>query len=230
MGRIAPRQRKRLPFYHPVLKMWMASRRPSSAPDAPPAPQKDEMMPEGTSLRSKLSARKICSKLFAGKIWRFVDDARWMDPLPTLHRRGIVLALLVMLLAILWPAPQSNIPQPPVLQSGSADVPLQAEIYNNDSTTTPASKPNSAGEWRSYQVASGQTMAQLFRDNNLQVNDVFAMARVEGDDKPLSNLHTGQNVKIRQDANGVVTGLTVETDNGPVLFTRQTDGTFIRAQ
>ncbi|HCW48385.1 MAG TPA: Opacity-associated protein A, partial [Erwiniaceae bacterium] len=31
-------------------------------------------------------------------------------------------------------------------------------------------------------------------------------------------------------ANGVVTGLTVEGENGPVLFTRQTDGTFLRAQ
>ena len=43
-------------------------------------------------------------------------------------------------------------------------------------------------------------------------------------------LQSGQQVKIRQNAQGVVTGLTVESSNGPVLFTRQPDGSFIRAQ
>ncbi len=56
------------------------------------------------------------------------------------------------------------------------------------------------------------------------------MARVEGDGQPLSALQSGQQVKIRQNAQGVVTGLTVESSNGPVLFTRQPDGSFIRAQ
>jgi Cell envelope opacity-associated protein A len=59
---------------------------------------------------------------------------------------------------------------------------------------------------------------------------VFAMARVEGNDQPLSALKNGQQVKIRQNAQGVVTGLTVDSSNGPVLFTRQPDGSFIRAQ
>jgi uncharacterized protein len=53
---------------------------------------------------------------------------------------------------------------------------------------------------------------------------------VEGSDQPLSSLKSGQQVKIRQDAQGAVTGLTVEGANGPVLFTRQPDGSFIRAQ
>ena len=57
------------------------------------------------------------------------------------------------------------------------------------------------------------------------------MAQVEGDSKPLSNLQTGQSVKIRQNANGVVTGLTIDTGNDrQILFTRQPDGSFLRAQ
>jgi hypothetical protein len=56
------------------------------------------------------------------------------------------------------------------------------------------------------------------------------MARVEGNDKPLSTLHAGQTVKIRQDAQGVVTGLTLDSGNGEILFTRQPDGTFLKAQ
>ncbi|VDZ81291.1 Putative cell envelope opacity-associated proteinA [Salmonella bongori] len=57
------------------------------------------------------------------------------------------------------------------------------------------------------------------------------MAQVEGTGKPLSNLKNGQMIKIRQNASGVVTGLTIDSDNGQqILFTRQPDGSFIRAQ
>lgn len=162
-------------------------------------------------------------------LWHSTDNVRLMDPLPAMHRRGMVVAIIVVLLAFLWPAPSTHYPvEQPVTQP--RNVPMQAELNNNSGTSSTPAKADSQGAWRTYQVASGQTLAQLFRDNNLQVNDVFAMAQVEGDDKPLSNLRSGQQVKIRQDAQGVVTGLTIETDNGPVLFTRQPDGSFFRAQ
>jgi cell envelope opacity-associated protein A len=83
-------------------------------------------------------------------------------------------------------------------------------------------------QWRSYRVEPGKTLAQLFRDHNLPPTDVYAMAQVEGAGKPLSNLQNGQMVQIRQNASGVVTGLTIDTGNGQqVLFTRQPDGSFI---
>lgn len=173
-------------------------------------------------------------RLWLTRLWHLPDDISWMKPLPPAHRRGIIAALIVVLLAFLWPvsAPRERAPQP-VNSDAGKEVPLQAEIYDKPPVTQPAqpAQPTEDNDqWRSYQIASGQTLAQLFRDNNLQVNDVFAMARVEGDDKPLSSLHSGQQVKIRQDSNGVVTGLTVESENGPVLFTRQPDGSFLRAQ
>ncbi|NCB89604.1 MAG: hypothetical protein EOM43_19455, partial [Gammaproteobacteria bacterium] len=86
-------------------------------------------------------------------------------------------------------------------------------------------------QWRSYRVDSGKTLAQVFRDHNLPPTDVYAMAQVEGAGKPLSNLKDGQMIQIRQNANGVVTGLTIDTGNGQqVLFTRQPNGSFIRAR
>ena len=88
----------------------------------------------------------------------------------------------------------------------------------------------SSNEWHTYLLEAGKTLAQLFRDNNLPPTDVYAMAQVEGAGKPLSNLKNGQKVQIRKNANGVVTGLTIESDNGQVLFTRQQDGSFIRAR
>lgn len=98
------------------------------------------------------------------------------------------------------------------------------------SRTQPYQESRSSSDWRTYQVEAGKTMAQLFRDNNLPPTDVYAMAQVEGAGKPLSNLKNGQKVQIRKNANGVVTGLTIESDNGQVLFTRQQDGSFIRAR
>jgi cell envelope opacity-associated protein A len=57
------------------------------------------------------------------------------------------------------------------------------------------------------------------------------MAQVEGSNKPLSTLQTGQMVQIRQNASGVVTGLTIDIGNDQqVLFTRQPNGSFVRAR
>lgn len=167
------------------------------------------------------------------RLWHALDDVRWLNLLPPFHRRGIVIALLVLLIAFLWPGSTPQYPVERPAEDQGKEVPMQAEIYDNNARqqqTNNTPKSDAQGEWHSYTIASGQTLAQLFRDNNLPVNDVFAMARVEGDGQPLSALQSGQQVKIRQNAEGVVTGLTVEGGNGPVLFTRQPDGSFIRAQ
>ena len=106
----------------------------------------------------------------------------------------------------------------------------QSEQQAAPSRTQPYQESRSSSDWRTYQVEAGKTLAQLFRDNNLPPTDVYAMAQDEGAGKPLSNLKNGQKVQIRKNANGVVTGLTIESDNGQVLFTRQQDGSFIRAR
>ncbi|MGK3144186.1 OapA family protein [Pantoea sp. C2G6] len=222
MGQIAPRRRRmRAPHIVSRLQSWLAARKP-----AQPAGEENPRMASDAS--SRLPA-------WLQRIWHFTDHLSWMAPLPAPHRRGIVIALLVMLLAFLWPTSTPRYPvERTVTPSAEKEVPMQADIYDN-STRQPSQsqqtpKADSQGEWRNLTIASGQTLAQLFRDNNLPANDVFAMARVEGSDQPLSSLKSGQQIKIRQDAEGVVTGLTVDGANGPVLFTRQPDGSFIRAQ
>mgnify|MGYP000538217356 CR=1 FL=1 len=123
-----------------------------------------------------------------------------------------------------------------------APEPIQDEQPDQAQTQQPAasqpyqsssqqSAPGIEQQWRTYRIESGKTLAQLFRDHNLPPTDVYAMAQVEGPGKPLSSLQTGQTVQIRQNANGVVTGLTIDTGGGQqVLFTRQTDGSFIRVR
>ncbi|MDV0513142.1 LysM-like peptidoglycan-binding domain-containing protein [Citrobacter portucalensis] len=200
------------------------------------------------------------------KIWHAPDNFRIMDPLPPMHRRGIIIAAIVLVIGFLLPS--SDTSDTPVvtrtaqldLQSQSqppTEAQLQAQLVppqNDPGQVAPvAPEPIQEGEpdaqpqvqqsqpqtqpsgidqqWRSYRVDSGKTLAQVFRDHNLPPTDVYAMAQVEGAGKPLSNLKDGQMVQIRQNANGVVTGLTIDTGNGQqVLFTRQPNGSFIRAR
>lgn len=200
------------------------------------------------------------------KIWHAPDDLRILDPLPLAHRRGVIIAVVVVIIGFLLPSADDS-PPAPVSRNAQLDFqsqsmpqpdaqPLHAQLVTptNDldqvapvepepvqeeqpteqaapSRTQPYQENANSNEWRTYQVEAGKTMAQLFRDNNLPPTDVYAMAQVEGAGKPLSNLQNGQLVQIRQNASGVVTGLTIDTGNGQqVLFTRQPDGSFIRAR
>ena len=204
------------------------------------------------------------------KIWHAPDNFRIMDPLPPMHRRGIIIAAIVLVIGFLLPssdtsdapvvtrtaqldlqsqsqppteaqlqaqlvAPQNDPGQvaplaPEPIQEGEPDAQPQAQ--QSQPQTQPFQQDNGIEQqWRSYRVDSGKTLAQVFRDHNLPPTDVYAMAQVEGAGKPLSNLKDGQMVQIRQNANGVVTGLTIDTGNGQqVLFTRQPNGSFIRAR
>lgn len=202
------------------------------------------------------------------KLWHAPDNLRILDPLPLAHRRGVVIAALVVVIGFLLPSADDSPPTPvsrtaqldfqsqsqPTPQPDSQPLhaqlvtpsndldqvaPVEPEPVQEEQPTEQAAPPRtqqpyqenrSSSEWRTYQVEAGKTLAQLFRDNNLPPTDVYAMAQVEGAGKPLSTLKNGQKVQIRKNANGVVTGLTIESDNGQVLFTRQADGSFIRAR
>ncbi|MEG3133253.1 LysM-like peptidoglycan-binding domain-containing protein [Rouxiella sp. T17] len=190
----------------------------------------DEPVTESRSRKTRAPSSPM--KLKLEKIWHLSDNFHWMAPLPYFHRRWIIVSVIVVLLALLWPySPENN--YAPSEQPTS--IPMQADLRNEQGRTTEREPQNTQsvaqnqGNWQSYQIQPGQTLAQLFRDNNLMVNDVFAMAQVEGDDKPLSNLHAGQQVRIQLNSQGVVSSLQVMTDqNGTITFTRQSDGSYQR--
>lgn len=186
------------------------------------------------------------------KVWHAPDNFRFMDPLPPMHRRGIIIAAIILVVGFLLPS--DDTPNAPVVtREAQLDIQSQSQPPTEEQLraqlVTPQNDPDQVApvapepiqegqpdsgidnQWRSYRVEPGKTMAQLFRDHGLPATDVYAMAQVEGADKPLSNLQNGQMVKIRQNASGVVTGLTIDTGNNQqVLFTRQPDGSFIRAR
>ncbi|MGE4799576.1 LysM-like peptidoglycan-binding domain-containing protein [Yersinia hibernica] len=255
MGRIAPRRRKNTRVYQPLLRTWLTIRQ-RVMPQAKNADEQnlmsevsvsehiypaedtaasDNNMPPETA--ATITPEKGLKGLLL-KIWHLPDSFQWMEPLPHFHRRWVIIATAVLLLALLWPVSRDNTNNTFPVSASSTDVPLQAQLQGNldapppptvAPSVTPEVTPPRQGNWQSYQIQSGKTLAQLFRDNNLPVNEVFAMAQVEGNDKPLSNLKAGQEVKIMLDAQGVVAALSIETTNSTeVLFTRQSDGSYRR--
>lgn len=218
MGRIAPRKRKTTRIYQPLLRTWLnISQR--LKPGAAPTQEDAESPSEPPSANDKMQRVKA----LLAKVWHLPDGFHWMEPLPYFHRRWVLIFGIILLLALLWPYSPERQPFP------VTSVPLQAELQNGGGAATPANEPTPAGNWQRYQIQPGQTLAQLFRDNNLPVNEVFAMAQVEGGDKPLSNMKAGQEVRIERDANGVINALSVTTvDNSQALFRRQADGSYRR--
>lgn len=253
MGRIAPRRRKSTRIYQPLLHTWLNIRQ-RILPDTKNTDDRNLMSEVSasehispaediTSTENNVSPEAVATgaqekglKGLLLKIWHLPDSFEWMEPLPLFHRRWVIIATAVLLLALLWPVSQDNTNNRFPVSAPSTEVPLQAQLQSDldappPPTVAPADVPQLQGNWQSYQIQSGKTLAQVFRDNNLPVNEVFAMAQVEGNDKPLSNLKAGQEVKIMLDAQGVVAALAIETTNSTeVLFTRQSDGSYRRVR
>lgn len=105
-------------------------------------------------------------------------------------------------------------------------------IENN--TESPAVKQQQqpitpADAWQTYTIKEGQTLAQLFRDNNLAVNDAFSMAKSEDKQKSLSQLRSGQTIRLQRNPQGEVSMLEVKNSAGTVItFTRLSDGSYYR--
>ncbi|MEQ5125947.1 LysM-like peptidoglycan-binding domain-containing protein [Providencia alcalifaciens] len=131
--------------------------------------------------------------------------------------------------------PTTNIPdtstslpsEPEVIQEPQTSQPTQQPSTSVPSQ--PSTTPPSANEWQNYRVQKGKTLAQLFRDNNLQANDAFIMAKVEGSEKPLSNLQQGQKIRLKANGKGEVQQLEITATNGQTYgFTRLSDGSYYR--
>ncbi|HEY0208747.1 LysM-like peptidoglycan-binding domain-containing protein [Acerihabitans sp.] len=214
MGRISPGKNK-IPRFSPLGYGGFKWKWPLR-----PLPDDDASAPG----RSMLTLLK--------RVWHLPDGFQWMGPLPLLHRRLVLIAALIIAAAILWPYSPSVTTTAPTGQT-TANGPrpvMQAELVDNNGAAA-AAAPIAAGDGQlhHYRIVEGQTLAQLFREHNLPVGDVFAMAQAEGDDKPLSSLQAGQQVDIQQNAQGVVQMLTIETGaNSRIRFVRQADGSYLR--
>ncbi|UDN36324.1 LysM-like peptidoglycan-binding domain-containing protein [Proteus sp. NMG38-2] len=114
-------------------------------------------------------------------------------------------------------------------------LPSENSTTNNidegvDQTTQPqGSASTSSQKWQTYTIKEGQTLAQLFRDNQLPVNDAFSMAKSEDQQKSLSQLRSGQEIRLQRNPQGDISMLEVTNSAGTVItYTRLSDGSYYR--
>lgn len=135
------------------------------------------------------------------------------------------------------PAYQTPIPQAQINSnaepgiSPSIEAPTTNDPEGNIAQTTPQQDTQStpAQTWQTYTIKEGQTLAQLFRNNQLPVNDAFSMAKSEDQQKSLSQLRSGQAIRLQRNPQGDVSMLEVTNSAGTVItYTRLSDGSYYR--
>ncbi len=134
---------------------------------------------------------------------------------------------------------QSTIEKQPATQSIETQVGQSPSVTLS---TPPQSKPQAnsvpvqvnteAGPkpWNNYQVKSGDTLSQVFRNNNLPLSDLSNLLKVEGDGNPLSQLHVGQMIRFKVTNSGQLDILQLEKSDGNIMYFRLSSGGFARSK
>lgn len=172
-------------------------------------------------------------ELMKGKLssfdWRGVKSklSSSRQTLPKLHQRALMVLAPVVLILVVIPFPESTHQAP-------AESPQRVEV---DINTTGLSEQQNARQktlvskdWKEYTVKSGDTLAQVFRRNNLAMSDLNALVKVEGSDKPLSYIKQGQLVRFKLTDEGQLDILQLEKSGQSVMFFRLSDGGFGRSK
>ncbi|OBU15613.1 lysine transporter LysM [Photobacterium aquimaris] len=96
-------------------------------------------------------------------------------------------------------------------------------------TSVAASQPAGiAGKWYSLKVPAGETLANIFRDKNLPLGDLYAIANIEGAGKPISRIQAGQTLRYRQNSQGKIDGLQIQGNGISASYARNASGRFYR--
>lgn len=150
--------------------------------------------------------------------------------LPKLHQRALMVLVPVVFLLLILPTPEPTSAQPQV-----ESLPKQ-RVQVNINTTGLSEQPSQQQEslksevWQEYTVKKGDTLAQVFRNNDLAMADLNALVRVEGSDKPLSYIKAGQLVRFKLADDGSLDILQLEKSSKSVMFFRLSDGGFGRSK
>ncbi|MFC5076408.1 putative peptidase [Vibrio thalassae] len=148
--------------------------------------------------------------------------------LPRLHRR--LLSVLAPLLVVLLVIPtKKNEPA----QANQAHQRVAVSVNTESLSEQPSSvQPEQLVEtnWREYTVKKGDTLAQVFRKNQLSMADLNSLARIEGSDKPLSRIKQGQLIRFKFSPEGNLDILQIERGDQSIMFFRLSDGGFGRSK
>ncbi|WP_233219396.1 LysM-like peptidoglycan-binding domain-containing protein [Photobacterium sp. GB-3] len=111
----------------------------------------------------------------------------------------------------------------------ATDEPITTNTTNTTTTANTAKVASSdTGQWVSYKVPAGETLANVFRDRSLPLSDLYKIANIEGAGKPISNVQAGQTLMYRVNSNGQIDGLKIEGNGISAAYYRSSNGSYYR--
>jgi len=148
--------------------------------------------------------------------------------LPSLHQK--LLMVLVPIVAILVILPSPKVTDPVLASVPSSRVELEINTVGLSEQKSTEQKELKSSQWKEYSVKKGDTLAQVFRNNDLPLSDLNALVKIEGQDKPLSRIKQGQLVRFKLAETGQLDILQLEKSGNSVMFFRLSDGGFGRSK
>lgn len=161
------------------------------------------------------------------RVWGVRAGAYW-QALPKLHRRALAVLAPVVALLLIIPLPSSESLEVPQKDNERVNISINTTGLSQQKSTQQSSLKSD--NWQEYTVKSGDTLSQVFRANDLPMSDLNALVKIEGSDKPLSQITQGQLVRFKLAANGQLDILQLEKNNQSVMFFRLSDGGFGRSK
>ncbi|PFG45384.1 hypothetical protein ATG66_3666 [Vibrio sp. ES.051] len=169
-------------------------------------------------------------QLFNKQLWveRLQPVQLCWHRLPKFHQRTLMILSPLLLLVLIIPIPneQEQLVEPTGVDNQRVAIKLNAQSLSQQRTSQ-NSGPKSE-DWKEYQVKNGDTLAQVFRSNQLSMADLNALVKIEGSDKPLSQIKQGQLIRFKLTEDDELDILQLEKSGRSVMFFRLSDGSFGR--
>ncbi|MGL6261328.1 LysM-like peptidoglycan-binding domain-containing protein [Vibrio sp. WXL103] len=149
--------------------------------------------------------------------------------LPPLHRKLLMILVPVVVILLLIPTREQSAQPAPEATSSRMEVAINTQsLSTREQANTPAKTEEE--RWQNYTIQQGDTLSKVFRNQGFSMADLNALVRIEGDDKPLSRLKTGQLVRFKRTADGELDIIQLDSAQGAVMFFRLSDGGFGRSK
>jgi cell envelope opacity-associated protein A len=174
---------------------------------------------------------ELAKEKFSSVDWQHIKQrvlTKW-NMLPKIHQRALMVLVPLLLILLVIPLPESQ-PQEESVATPSQRVEVNINTRSLSEQKSAEQQSLASDAWKEYEVKSGDTLAQVFRNNGLAMSDLNALVQVEGSDKPLSRIKQGQLVRFKLEESGQLDILQLEKNNQSVMFFRLSDGGFGRSK
>ncbi|MGY0616521.1 LysM-like peptidoglycan-binding domain-containing protein [Vibrio sp. FJH11] len=183
---------------------------------------------------------ELIKQKFAAIDWKQpFNKSKWLERvqpvtafwqrLPKFHQRALMVLVPLFVLLFIIPMPKKTeelVEQSQPVDHQRVSIDLNAQSLSQQRTSQ-NSGPKSEN-WKEYQVKNGDTLAQVFRNNQLSMADLSSLVKIEGSDKPLSHIKQGQLIRFKFSGDGQLDMLQLDKGDHSVMFFRLSDGSFGR--